>query len=87
MSWSNVLNCTYSGSKLLNSYPPLKGKWVFMSLYGDLQTCHDRAAFKNNPLNTILIHGVYVKAELLDHPDQQKCKPKKARIGNYGNLS
>jgi len=68
------LNCTYPGTKLLNSYPPLKlRKWVFMSLYGDLQTCHDRAVFKNNPLNRTLIHGVYVKAELL----QQKCKPKK----------
>jgi len=24
MAQSNVLNCTYSGKKLLNSYPPLK---------------------------------------------------------------
>jgi len=39
MAWSNVLNCTYSGTKLLKSYPPLKlTKWVFISLYGNLQT-------------------------------------------------
>jgi len=31
---------------------------------------------KNYPLNTTLIYGSCVKARLLDHQDQQKCKPK-----------
>jgi len=34
MARSNVLSCTYSGTKLLNSYPPLKlRKWKFISHY------------------------------------------------------
>jgi len=38
MAQSNVLNCTYSGTKLFKSYPLLKLRtWVFMSNYGELQ--------------------------------------------------
>ena len=66
---SNVLNCTYSDTRLPNSYPPFKWalSWQIMSAR------HEHHIFKNNALNRTFIHGACVKARLPDHLDQQKC--------------
>ena len=65
MAWSNMLNYTYSGAKLLKSYPAFKRAltWQIMSASqheqnkGILPTHFLRFMIKYYPLNRILIHA------------------------------
>ena len=72
MSQRNVFNCTYSGTKLLNSYPPFKtgevGVHVTLWYITDI-ICHEMFSLL---MNRTHIYGACVKAEQPDHLDQQK---------------
>ena len=65
MAWSNVLTCIYSGTKLLNSYPPLKDLCHGKLCLQVTTMWHEYSVIRIFPLNRTLIHEAYVKAGLL----------------------